>query len=61
MKLKEEKFDIESFIGGWYIPKKVCQDLITFFEKNKQRHQPGLVFHAGLISKLEWTIFLAKL
>jgi prolyl 4-hydroxylase len=47
MKLKEEKFDIESFIGGWYIPKKVCQDLITFFEKNKQRHQPGLVFHAG--------------
>jgi prolyl 4-hydroxylase len=44
MKLKEEKFDIKTFIGGWYIPKKICTDLINFFEKSQWRHQPGVSY-----------------
>ena len=30
--LKIHDFPIESFIGGCYIPNKVCDDLIDFFE-----------------------------
>jgi len=39
--MKEEKFKLDSFIGGWYIPKKVCANLINFFEKNKHRQVDG--------------------
>jgi hypothetical protein len=31
--MKEEKFKLDSFIGGWYIDEKICDDLISFFEK----------------------------
>ena len=40
--MKEETFKLDSFIGGWYIKEKVCDDLITFFESHKYRHTPGL-------------------
>jgi len=40
--LKEEHhFDESTFIGGWYIPEKVCDDMISFFEKNKDKQVPG--------------------
>ena len=31
---KEEKFDFSTFIGGWYIPKKDCDELLNFYENN---------------------------
>jgi prolyl 4-hydroxylase len=46
--MKEEKYSLESFIGGWYIPKKICTDLINFFEKSKFRHQSGLTYLNGI-------------
>ena len=36
--LKEHIFPYESFIGGWYIPEKLCDDIITYFNNNKN-HQ----------------------
>ena len=41
--LKIHDFPIESFIGGFYIPEKVCDDLIDVFESNTDRHEVGSV------------------
>lgn len=41
--MKEEKFKLNSFIGGWYIDPKVCDDLIFYFEKNKHRQRSGVL------------------
>jgi hypothetical protein len=41
--MKEEKFKLDSFIGGWYINEKTCENIIDFFEKNKSRQVKGLV------------------
>jgi prolyl 4-hydroxylase len=41
--MKEEKFKLESFIGGWYISKSICKSLIHFFEKNKHRQSEGFI------------------
>jgi hypothetical protein len=32
--LKEHNFPIESFIGGWYIPENICDDIIEYYKKN---------------------------
>jgi hypothetical protein len=32
--LKEHIFPLESFIGGWYIPEKLCDDIIRYFNTN---------------------------
>ena len=32
--MNEHIFPKESFIGGWYIPEKICDDLINYFDKN---------------------------
>ena len=41
--LKEEHhFEESTFIGGWYIPEKVCDDMISFFKKNKEKTHDGL-------------------
>ena len=45
LKFKEHKFDDKHFIGGWYIPEKICDDILTHFENNKHLHEPGLVGH----------------
>ena len=47
----EEKFKLDSFIGGWYIDKKICDDLVTFFEKNPHRQRPGMVGKDKTIKK----------
>ena len=39
--LKKEKFSYNSFIGGWYISNKICDDLIKYFKKNKKKHVQG--------------------
>ena len=36
--MNEHSFSLESMIGGWYIPEKVCDDLIDYFEDNKNHH-----------------------
>ena len=30
-------------IGGWYIPPPVCDDLVTLFNENKDKHAAGVV------------------
>ena len=36
--MNEHSFSLESMIGGWYIPENICDDLIDYFEDNKNRH-----------------------
>jgi prolyl 4-hydroxylase len=43
--MKEHYFDNNSFIGGWYIPGKVCDDMISFFDTNKNKHIPGYSYN----------------
>ena len=40
----------ESFIGGWYLPKDMCNDLIDYFHSNKEHHREGVV-GTGAIKK----------
>ena len=47
MKLKEEKYNLDSFIGGWYIPENVCDDIVAYYDKSKFRQQEGLTFKNG--------------
>jgi hypothetical protein len=39
---KEHYFDESTFIGGWYMPHKVCNDMILYFQKNKDKQHTGL-------------------
>jgi hypothetical protein len=41
--LKEYVLPYESFMGGWFIPEKLCDDIITYFNDNKNNKTPGLV------------------
>ena len=43
MTMVEYKTPLDSFIGGWIIDRKICEDLIKFFEKNKKRQIEGKV------------------
>ena len=38
----EHGFSKDSFLGGWYIDHKICDDLITLFHKNKSYHKDGM-------------------
>tara|TARA_B100000214_G_scaffold348966_1_gene301453 strand:- start:550 stop:1200 length:651 start_codon:yes stop_codon:yes gene_type:complete len=40
----------ESFIGGWYLPKDMCNDLIDYFWKNKDHHTEGMTGQ-GVVKK----------
>ena len=39
--LKEYKLPFNSFIGGWFINKKTCDDIIKYFNKNKNMRTSG--------------------
>ena len=41
MNYKEENLPYESFIGGWYIDEKICDDMVDYHKSNKQLHYPG--------------------
>jgi len=41
--MKEYKFPFESHIGGWYIPEKVCDNLIKYFYDKKDKWNLGVV------------------
>jgi hypothetical protein len=45
--LKEHDFPFKSFIGGWYIPPKICSDLIKFYndKKNNKHKIDGMVWN----------------
>lgn len=43
--MKEFKTPLESFIGGWYIPEKVCDNLIKLFHDNKNKVVTGKCVH----------------
>ena len=34
--MTEHDFPYDSFIGGWYISSKVCDDLLDFYDNNKE-------------------------
>tara|TARA_Y100000004_G_C8859530_1_gene388387 strand:- start:54 stop:635 length:582 start_codon:yes stop_codon:yes gene_type:complete len=40
--MKEHKFDLNTFIGGWYINPKVCDNLVEYFNNNKDLIKPGI-------------------
>jgi hypothetical protein len=41
--LKEYVLPYESFMGGWFIPEKLCDDIITYFNNNKNHQEPGKI------------------
>ena len=53
--LKEHKFPIESFIGGWYCDKKICDNIINYFNINNHLHKKGesaYVLNNGNVEKI---------
>ena len=42
--LKEYDLPYSSFIGGWHIDEKVCDDLISYFKANKHRAKQGATY-----------------
>ena len=41
--LKQYKLPKESFIGGWFIPKKICDKLISYYDKFNSHVVPGTI------------------
>ena len=41
--LKEHEFPFESFISGFYISEKICDDLVDYFKENHIEAAPGTV------------------
>ena len=38
---KEYKLPKENFIGGWFIPNKICDNLVDYFNTHKDRAEEG--------------------
>jgi hypothetical protein len=47
---KEYKLPKESFVGGWFIPTKICDGLISYFNEFSKNTTPGVV-SGGKIKK----------
>jgi len=43
MKYKEYKLPFNSFIAGWHIPKKQCDNILNYYTNNKHLHYQGTV------------------
>ncbi len=43
-KLKEHKLPFNSFIGGWYIPKKITKSLVKFYDTNPDFYHRGVSY-----------------
>lgn len=41
--MKEFKTSLDSFIGGWYIDEKICDDLIDYYNLNKKKTKKGSI------------------
>ena len=35
--ISEHKFPYESFIGGWYIPENICDNIVNHFNEQKEK------------------------
>ena len=46
--MKEFKIDKNTFIGGWYIDKKICDEFIKYFNENKVMHEKGTLSENNL-------------
>ena len=42
-KLKNFKTPYDSFVGGWFIDKNICDDLINYFKTNIHLTEPGRI------------------
>ena len=43
MDLKEYVLPQNTFIGGWYIPSNLCDELIQVFKAHPKNQSPGVV------------------
>ena len=43
MTFKEKKLPFDSFIGGWYMEEKLCDDLINYYKSNPELQFDGVV------------------
>lgn len=41
--IKEKQIDPKSYIGGWYIEKNICEELIDYFNYNKKYTKQGVM------------------
>ena len=46
---KKQDLPKDSFIQGWYMPEKVCDDLVNYFNKNRDKATPGTSLYEGEI------------
>jgi len=46
---KKHDLPKDSFIQGWYMPEKVCDDLVNYFNKNRDKATPGTSLYEGEI------------
>ena len=40
--MKEHDFELNTLMGGWYISEKICDNLVLYFNENKNEHFPGM-------------------
>ena len=47
--ISEHKFPYESFIGGWYIPENICDNIVNHFNEQKEKKltSTGLISNYG--------------
>jgi len=43
--MNEFEFDKSTQIGGWFMPKNICDDIVNYFNNNKKLQVKGLVFN----------------
>tara|TARA_R100000278_G_C5473362_1_gene165352 strand:+ start:1788 stop:2366 length:579 start_codon:yes stop_codon:yes gene_type:complete len=41
--MKEKKFPLETFMGGWYMPAEICDELLDYFDYMKKYQAAGVV------------------
>jgi len=52
--LREKNFDESTFLGGWFIPENICDELLDYFIYNKKYQINGLVGSGeGMVLKKE--------
>ena len=44
--MKEKRFSLETFMGGWYMPAEICDELLDYFDYMKKYQAAGVVAKA---------------
>jgi len=50
----EEKFELDSFIGGWYIDSKICDDIINYFNNSDKKKKGFVVVDGKQVQDLDY-------